>query len=207
MPIMPMRPDTASGYRPPPVRNNPVGRTTPQNPIRNRPSPSQQAASRGRSTNSAGRYSARPAAPPVEQAGPVQSIDSYLGADVDYQNQLRNFSKTMTDFQADLGRRRGMSESDFAMSKKGLEDQRGKDLESLAQDFASRGLSRSGLYGQAVGDYETEFGRRMSDMQARQQQALAALEAELSQFSGQQNLSEQAAREAAIRRRAETLGI
>lgn len=153
-----------------------------------------------------GRYS-RPAAPPVEQPGRVASIEEFLTGDSGYQQQLRQFGQSLADFMADVTRRRGTMESEYGLSKKALEDQRLKDLDMLEDDYGSRGLLRSGLYGKAVGDYEQEFGQRSSDLSRRQQDAMALLSQEQGQFDTQTNLQKQAAREAAIRRRAEQLGI
>lgn len=158
-------------------------------------------------TTSTGKY-ARPSAPPPAAPGPVvPSIESFLGGDTGYQQQIRDLQQALTNFGADITRRRGSLESDFGMSQKGMQDQRTKDLESLEADYGSRGLLRSGLYGDAVGDYETEFNTRMSDLNRKQQEALAALQQEQGQFGSANQLKEQAAREMAIRRRAEQFGV
>lgn len=161
-------------------------------------------------SSSAGRYS-RPVSPPQAMAGPIAGIggdiNSYLAGDTGYQQQLRSLAAALSNFTADVTRRRGSLTSEFGLSKKALGDQRVKDLESLEEDYGSRSMLRSGLYGTAVGDYEKEYGERQSDLLRRQNEALATLTQEQSQFGSQQQLSTQAAREAAIRRRAELLGM
>lgn len=156
-------------------------------------------------TNSKGNY-ARPAAPPVTGPGPVPDIASYLNQDSGYQQQLREFAAALNDFGADATRRRGSLESQYGLSSKALADQKIKDLDLLEDDYGARGLLKSGLYGKAVGDYEKEYGQRTSDLSRQQNEALAALTAEQGSFSAQQKLKEQAAKEAAIRRRAEQFG-
>lgn len=162
--------------------------------------------SRGVTTTATGRYT-RPSPPPVEGPGPVPTIEAYLGGDVGYQDQIRQFGKALADFTADVTRRQGNLESQFGVSKKGLEDQRVKDLKTLEEDYGSRGLLRSGLYGTAVGDYETEYGTRVSDLSRQQQEALAALTQEQGQFTSQQQLQQELAKQEAIRRRAEKYGV
>ena len=157
-------------------------------------------------TTSTGQYT-RPAAPPVTGPGPVPTIESYLGGDVDFQNQLRNFAKSLQDFGADVTRRRGSLESDYGTSTKALGDQRTLDLSNLEADYGGRGLLRSGLYGQAVGDYQTEYEKRLADLARRRAEAMGMLEQEQGQYTTQQSLLEQQAREAAIRRRAEQYGV
>lgn len=189
MPVYPMRPDKdliprAAQFpgRPPPKMPAPI------------------------STNSRGQY-ARPIAPPVETAGPISSIESYLGGDTGYQQQLRDFAQTLSDFNADTTRRRGSLESEYGLSNKALNDQKTKDLSSLEEDYGSRGLLRSGLYGSAVGDYESEFSKRIADLARRQNEALGMLDQESTQFNSRQKAQEQAAREAAIGRRAGRYGV
>lgn len=162
----------------------------------------------GVSSGSSGRYSA-PAPPPRLRAGggAVPNIKNFLGGDTGYQQQLRQFAKALTDFNADVTRRRGSLTSEFGLSQKAMNDQKLRDLEALEDDYGARGLIRSGLYADAVGDYNTEFGQRMTDLQRRQTEALNQLTQESSQFRSQQGLQKQAAREAAIRRRAEKYGL
>jgi hypothetical protein len=157
-------------------------------------------------SNSSGQYGATPPVP-AQGAGNMGDINAYLGGESDYQDQLRQLAKALTDFQADAGRRQGTLESEYGLSKKALADQRGLDLQSLEDDYASRGMQRSGLYAGAVGDYEKEYGNRVSDLDRRQQQALQLLGQERSQYEQQNMLEQQAAREAAIRRRAEMYGV
>lgn len=158
------------------------------------------------SSNSTGQY-VRPMAPPQATPGPVQDIGAYLGADSGYQDQLRQYGLALQNFMADVTRRKGTLETDYGTSKKAMDDQRVKDLDLLEDDYGARGLLRSGLYAGAVGDYETEFGQRSSDLSRRQQEAMGALSQEEGNFKSQQQLKEQAAKEQAIARRAAQYGL
>jgi len=155
---------------------------------------------------STGQYGAVPSVP-QEAPGNINDINAYLGGDSAYQDGLRQLAKALSDFGADVGRRRGDLESEFGTSKRALGDQRTLDLKGLEEDFAARGIGRSGLYAGAVGDYEKEYGERVSDLDRRQQQALQQLLQEESQYGQQNELEKQALREAAIKRRAETYGV
>ena len=158
------------------------------------------------SSNSRGNY-ARPVAPPATKPGPVMDINAFLNQDAGYQQQLREFAKTLSDFTGDVTRRRGDMTTNFGTSKKALEDQRVLDLKAIEDDFGARGLLRSGLYADARGNYEQEYGNRLTDLTNQQNQALAALLSEEGQFKASQDLKQQAAREDAIRRRAELMGV
>lgn len=159
---------------------------------------------------SSGRYSA-PSAVPASSPGPIQpvapDINTFLNQDSGYQQQLRDFTNAMAQFSADVTRRKGILDSDYATSQKAMEDQKVKDLLSLQDDYGSRGILRSGLYGKAVGDYNDEFGNRMTDLSNKQAQASDALNQETNRFKSQQDLQQQAAREDAIRRRAAQYGV
>lgn len=158
-------------------------------------------------TNNMGQYNNRPSPPPQSNPGPVPDINGYLGQDSGYQGQLAALAKALSDFQADTTRRKGGLEADFASSDKALRGQRDMDLQSIKDDYGARGLLRSGLFGKAMGDYESEFNTRIGDLSRKQAEALALLQQEFGQFSSQQELAQQQAREAAIRRRAETYGV
>lgn len=157
-------------------------------------------------TTSTGQYT-RPMAPPAAGAGAIPDIGGFLGSDTAYQDQLRQFAQALADMNADVTRRRGVIGTGFETSKKGMADQRVKDLGNIEADYGARGLLRSGLYGKARGDYETEYNNRLTDLGTQNTNALSQLDQELNQYRSQQELQTQAAREAAIRRRAEQYGV
>lgn len=165
---------------------------------------------RRKTSSSSGRYSA-PSSVPASNPGPIQpvvpDINTFLNQDSGYQQQLRDFTNALAQFNADITRRKGILESDYGTSKKAMEDQKVKDLLALQDDYGARGVLRSGLYGKAVGDYNTEFGNRMTDLSNKQTQALDALTQETNRYKSQQDLQQQAAREEAIRRRAAQYGV
>lgn len=178
----------------------------PPAPVQRPKSPVARAAVPKVSTNSAGNY-ARPVAPPPAQPGPVMDINAYLNSDAGYQQQLREFAKAMQDFTADVTRRKGDLESNYGTSQRALSDQRGLDLKALQDDYGARGLAHSGLYADANAKYETEYNNRATDLGNQQNQALQALLGEQQQFQSAEDLKTQAAKEAAIRRRAEQTGV
>lgn len=154
-----------------------------------------------------GQYVRPQAPPPATSPGPVQSIEAYLGGDTGYQQQMRSFNQALQDFLADVTRRRGTLETDYGTSRKAQEDQRVMDLDRIKDDYGARGLGRSGLYADAIGDYEKEYGTRMSELERRQKEAIAGLTQEEGNYKSQQQLKTQQAKEQAIARRAATLGL
>src|SRR6266498_1766121 len=94
-------------------------RTAAQNKLRN----STAVRYTGRPTvkaNGTGQYGATPAVP---AAGPgnMNDINAYLGGDSGYQDQLRQLSKALGDFQADVGRRRGTLDTEYGVSQQALQ--------------------------------------------------------------------------------------
>jgi hypothetical protein len=120
---------------------------------------------------------------------------------------LKQFANALSLFNADLGRRRGGVETDYASSQKAMNDQKVQDLNNLEADYGARGVLRSGLYGKAVGDYNNEFDTRMTDLGTKKTDALAGLDQENSRYTSQQQLQQEAAKQDAIRRRAAQFGI
>lgn len=159
------------------------------------------------SSGPSGKYS-RPSAPPAAAPGPMQTNpNAWLGADVPYQDQLRQLQLALSNFNADVTRRQGDVGTQFNTSNKAMQDQKGVDLKNMEADWAGRGLLRSGLYANAVGDYNKEFDQRIADLISGRDRTLAQLLQEQNQFKTQQELDSQAAREQALRRRSESLGI
>lgn len=148
-----------------------------------------------------------PSAPPAQTQGAIPDINAFLGSDTGYQDQLRQFAQALSDMGADVTRKRGSLESNYGLSTKAMGDQRTKDLSNMEADYGARGLLRSGLYAKAQGDYQTEFDQRAAEMARQQNDALGQLDQGLNQYQSQQSLQQQAAREAAIRRRAEQYGV
>lgn len=144
---------------------------------------------------------------PAQAAPAAPDLNTFLNQDADYQNQLAQFANNLAQFMADATRRQGIIESDYGTSKKAMDDQKVIDLNNLEADYGARGVLRSGLYGKAVGDYNTEFGNRATDLLNKEKQGLGALDQERSRYQTQNTLQSQQAKEQAIRRRAEQYGV
>lgn len=153
-----------------------------------------------------GSYKA-PSGPPTEGPGAVADIGTWLNADSGYNQQLAQFANALAQFNADVTQRRGNLNTDFTTSRKAMDDQKVIDMKNLEDDYGSRGIIRSGLYGKAQGDYNTEFDNRVTDLSTKQQQAMAGLDTEVGRYNSQNTLQQQQAREAAIARRAQQYGL
>ncbi len=148
---------------------------------------------------------------PVSTAGPVAPItptlENYLGSDVTYQDQLRNFDRTLADFLANMGTRNTRTTADFGEGKRNMEQQRVTDLDAIKNDFASRGLLNSGLFVDKNAQYEKDYAQQLADAERLYNQAISDLSTEETNFRREQDLQKESAKQDAARRRAEKYGV
>lgn len=135
------------------------------------------------------------------------SLASWLGKDADYQDQLRAYARSLSDFNADVKRRKGKIEADYTAGTKSMGEQRVKDLQDIMNDFAARGLLKSGLYGQRQADYEKQYNTNLSELGRNRTGLLGDISQESKNFQREQSLGKESARKEAARRRAEKYGI
>lgn len=143
--------------------------------------------------------------PPKAPSAP--SINSYLGTDSIYQDVLRGGKRTLQDFLSDLGRRRGEAGTQFNTTLASMSRDRDQQLQALKDEFASRGLIQSGLYGQEQGRFQEQFGQQMTALQQQQAGLLADLLSQETNFKREQQLAQEAAKQEALQRRAAKYNI
>jgi len=180
-----------------------------------RPKPKSKPAPRPSSRSAPSRsYSPPSSAPSMPySSGPVQSvtppkprppdIKSYLAGDQTYQQSVRGSSRTLKDFLSELNRRRGESKTTFGQTKGAMETDRVRQLEQMRDEFASRGLIHSGLYGAEQGRFQDEFAKQMQALEQQQTSFLADLLSQDKNFRREQQLALELARQEALSRRAE----
>src|SRR5262245_55032704 len=76
----------------------------------------------------------------VQKVEKPMSLTQWLAKDSEYQNQLRQFGKTWSDFLADVAVRKGRAGQDFTNSKDAMAKQRTTDLQAMKDDYAGRGM-------------------------------------------------------------------
>lgn len=133
---------------------------------------------------------------------PPPSIGSYLGTDSMYQQALRGGKKTLTDYLSELGRRRGEAGTQFNQTKASMERDRVTQLEELRNEFASRGLIQSGIYGEEQGKFQQKFTEQATALQQQQAALLADLLAQEKNYKREHELGLEAAKQEALLRRA-----
>lgn len=186
---------------------------------------------RASSSGGGGGGLSRPSSTPTYQAGGIRSVrstqSSAAAAAAQYRSRLNAYNTARSSFLKGLGKVNTQANQqyqagvkgatgaygkgasglgkNFGMTKKQLAQQRLGDIEGLGNDYANRGVSRtSGIYQQAMKDYETGYGSRvkgasdsyntalkglagqrdksLSSAAARRSAALAASKAKLSAY-------------------------
>lgn len=135
------------------------------------------------------------------------SIDSYLGTDAAYQQSVSGGKRSLADFLSELGRRRGEAGTQFDQTTASMERDRGTQLDDLRNEFASRGLIQSGLYGQEQGRFQQQFTEQQTALQQQQSALLADLLGQETNYRRENDLQQQAAKQEALLRRAQKFNI
>jgi hypothetical protein len=135
------------------------------------------------------------------------SLASYLGTDSTYQQSVRGGKRSLTDFLSELGRRRGEAGTQFNQTKGSMERDRTMQLEDLRNEFASRGLIQSGLYGEEQGKFQQKFTEQQTALEQQQAALLADLLGQEKNYRRESDLANEQAKQEAILRRAQKFNV
>lgn len=191
------------------VSSSPRGRRQQKQPRQRRSAPSPPSR----------RPTPSPPSPPPQrptQSGRIQSvtqpkpkpkpkppgIKEWLAGDEVYQQSQRASQRTLQDFLSELTRRRGESKTSFTQAQEQMERDRERQLAELRDEFASRGLIHSGIYGREQGEFQEQFQTQAEQLEQSQQQLLADILAQETNFRREQELAREMARQEALQRRA-----
>jgi hypothetical protein len=122
--------------------------------------------------------------------------------DSGYQNAIRGGKRSLADFLSETGRRRGEAGTQFNQTKASMERDRTRQLDELRQEFASRGLIQSGLFGDEQGKFQQQFTEQMTALQQQQAALLADILGQEKNYRREHDLAQEAAKQEALARRA-----
>lgn len=131
----------------------------------------------------------------------------WLAGDTTYQQQLANYKKSRSDYDSQYKRQTGITKRDYAESQRAMNRQGTQDRNDQKNDFAGRGILRSGVFAKALGDYNTEFQAKMKNLLTGKSDKLGDMSMQRTNFLRQLKLEQDAARQDALRRRSAKLGI
>lgn len=140
-------------------------------------------------------------APPKATKPVIPSINAYLGTDSVYQDYLRGSKRTLADYLSEITRRRNEAGTQFNDTKASMERDRVQQLDDLKNEYASRGLINSSLYGEEQGKFQQNYMTQLDALQKQQTGLLADLIAQQTNFTREQELSNERARQEALARR------
>lgn len=143
----------------------------------------------------------KPPVTPVAKT-PTNDVNQYLTNDTTYQSQIAAINKALGDYQANEGAAEGDYNTSYAQNRYDLSKANTQASSDQADDYASRGLFRSGLYGKAYGDAQSDYASKQSSLDQGRQTYLGGLQRDMSNYISSENLSQQQARQDAINRRA-----
>ena len=135
------------------------------------------------------------------------ATDKWLAGDTTYQQQLAEFNRAMAEYNSQYKRQTGIVNRDYAESNRSLQRQGVTDRSDQQNDFAGRGILRSGVFAKALGEYNTEFNQRVKALNTGRGDRVNDLAMQKSNFTRQSTMERNNARADAIRRRAQKLGI
>lgn len=137
----------------------------------------------------------------------VPSLAAYLGTDSAYQGAVSGGKRTLADYIADIGRRRGEATTQFNTTKSSMERDRATQLDQLRQEFASRGLINSGLFGQKEGEFQKQYQDQFNALGQQQTGLLSDLMSQQHNYQREYELALQQAKQEALARRAAKYNI
>lgn len=141
----------------------------------------------------------------VDTAGKIKTgspIDQYLTNDPTYQMQQSAILKALGDYRSNELNAENTYNSQYGLNTQNINEQNRTSGIAQQDDYASRGMLRSGLYGVADADRQNNYARQQSQLDMSKQAYITGLRSDTANYQTQQQLAQQQARQDAINRRA-----
>lgn len=172
-----------------------------------------RAASRRRSSNQQQTPStpkpatAKVIVPPAPPKPVAPDLNKFLAGDSTYQRQIAAFNKSLADFNTDQTLAKSDYSSNYNNTSRDIGLAKTDASTSLKDDFASRGMLKSGLYNDALGQLNTQYQNQYGDLSRQQLAFLSQLGQEGNKYRNEQTVQKQNAQAEAARRRAEKYNL
>lgn len=159
------------------------------------------------SGSSIGSNSSGTIAPTVKPAAPRISKSEFLADDTTYKAQQSAYQKAINDYlaQYEAEQQKYNTEYTAGIDKLGLERTQG--AEALKDDYAGRGLLTSGVYADALNEFNTGYDTRLADMERAKTNYLDDLLTGKQNYQEEQKLMLQKAKQDAINRYMSSVGV
>jgi hypothetical protein len=135
--------------------------------------------------------------------GPKPKAPSWQ--DADYLTTDSDLKRALADFLARQTTEKSRAALDYSDANREMGEQKTKDLDDIREDFAARGILQSGVYGTRVGDYNTDYNENIATLLRRYNDQQVDFADQMKEFQREQDAAREAAKQAAIARRAEKI--
>lgn len=149
----------------------------------------------------------KPAKKKPAKKKPKNALEKWLAGDTTFQQQMAAFMKEKSDYDAQANRQKQIVGRDYSTTQRQMNKQAVDDRTQQANDFAGRGILHSGVYAKQLGDYNADFNTKLANLIQGRTDTLGNMNMDRVNFLRQLGLDQQAARQDAIRRRAQKLGL
>jgi LysM repeat protein len=150
---------------------------------------------------------ATPQAPQAPVAPPTPSLEEWLAGDSTYNSQQAGYNRSKADYEAQYNQQQQNTNRDYAISQRALDQQGTTDRDQQLNDYAGRGIVNSGVYGTALSEYNQGFNTKVANLNQGLQDTLNNQNNAHTNYLRQLQLEQDTAKQDAIRRRAQSLGI
>jgi hypothetical protein len=135
------------------------------------------------------------------------TLDQWLATDTAYLTQKNAYDKAAKDYAAQDAAERAKYNTEYDAAGKKLETEKGLAQTALNDDYAARGMLTSGLYADALNDFQNSYATKQADAERARTGYLDDLTTDKTNFTTQQQLELQRAQDAAAARRKAQLGL
>lgn len=137
----------------------------------------------------------------------VPGVKKWLANDTQYQATTNALQKALADYRARRLQQLGQYNTEYNQNVGNLNTSRSAALKDTENDFAGRGIIRSGMYGTSVADLQSDYNTRQNALDTGRANFRADSLAAQRDFEQEQLLAKQNARQNAINRRAARFGL
>lgn len=164
-------------------------------------------ASGSKTPSSPGKSDSKVIVPPSPPKPVVPDVNKYLAGDSTYQRQVAAYAKSLADFKADQGLDQNDYMSNYNNTYRDVGMAKTDASNNLEEDYASRGLLKSGLYNTALGELNQQYQNQFNDLGSQKTNYLKGLAQELQKYNNGLGVQKGNAYNEAIRRRAEQYNL
>lgn len=125
--------------------------------------------------------------------------------DSEYLAQVNALNRALNSYKSGMNAQKTRLGTDYSVNTRDLGEQKTRDLSDIENDFAARGVVRSGVYGSRVGDYNKEYNQQVEGLTRSRDRTMQDIGTGYRNFNDEQAQLREQARLTAIKRRASKL--